>query len=68
MTIEYLKRELFLKLLLSSLNLLFFIRFDKFIKANNEESKSELELLQEQRDAKRRRIAYRGKRVHTDRK
>ncbi|XP_050532755.1 U11/U12 small nuclear ribonucleoprotein 48 kDa protein-like [Daktulosphaira vitifoliae] len=44
------------------------IESDKFIKANNEELKSELELLQEQRDAKRRRIAYRGKRVHTDRK
>ncbi|XP_025208768.1 U11/U12 small nuclear ribonucleoprotein 48 kDa protein-like [Melanaphis sacchari] len=30
--------------------------------------KTELELLQEQRDLKRRRVAYRGKRVHVDRK
>jgi hypothetical protein len=34
----------------------------------NEKPKTELELLQEQRDLKRRRVAYRGKRVHTDRK
>jgi len=30
--------------------------------------KTELDILQEQRDLKRRRVAYRGKRVHTDRK
>ncbi|VVC34746.1 Hypothetical protein CINCED_3A019783 [Cinara cedri] len=35
---------------------------------SNEKPKTELELLQEQRDSKRRRVAYRGKRVHTDRK
>lgn len=34
----------------------------------NEKPKTELEILQEQRDSKRRRTAYRGKRVHTDRK
>lgn len=33
-----------------------------------EKPKTELELMQEQRDSKRRRAAYRGKRVHTDRK
>ncbi|XP_050428667.1 U11/U12 small nuclear ribonucleoprotein 48 kDa protein-like isoform X2 [Adelges cooleyi] len=41
---------------------------DTFNKTDNEKTKTELELLQEQRDAKRRRVAYRGKRVHTDRK
>lgn len=35
---------------------------------NNEKPKTVLELLQEQRDLKRRRAAYRGKRVHSDRK
>lgn len=39
-----------------------------FFNKNNEKPKSELELLQEQRDLKRRRAAYRGKRVHSDRK
>lgn len=34
----------------------------------DEKPKSQLELLQEERDLKRRRAAYRGKRVHTDRK
>lgn len=34
----------------------------------NEKPKTELEILEEQRDLKRRRTAYRGKRVHTDRK
>lgn len=34
----------------------------------NDKPKTELEILQEQRDLKRRRTAYRGKRVHTDRK
>lgn len=34
----------------------------------DEKPKTEIELLQEQRDLKRRRAAYRGKRVHTDRK
>lgn len=34
----------------------------------NEKPKTELEILEEQRDLKRRRTAYRGKRVHTDKK
>lgn len=34
----------------------------------SEKPKTELDILQEQRDLKRRRAAYRGKRVHTDRK
>lgn len=34
----------------------------------DDKPKTEFELLQEQRDLKRRRTAYRGKRVHTDRK
>lgn len=34
----------------------------------DEKQKTELDILQEQRDLKRRRAAYRGKRVHTDRK
>lgn len=39
-----------------------------FINKTDDRPKTELELLQEQRDLKRRRTAYRGKRVHTDRK
>lgn len=34
----------------------------------DDKPKTELELLQEQRDLKRRSAAYRGKKVHTDRK
>lgn len=44
-----------------------FFRLDLF-NETNKKPKTELELLQEQRDLKRRRAAYRGKRVHTDRK
>ncbi|XP_027840715.1 U11/U12 small nuclear ribonucleoprotein 48 kDa protein-like [Aphis gossypii] len=39
-----------------------------FFNKTDDRPKTELELLQEQRDLKRRRTAYRGKRVHTDRK
>lgn len=45
-----------------------FLSVDLFNKSDNEKPKSELEIMQEQRDSKRRRVAYRGKRVHTDRK
>ncbi|XP_026812393.1 U11/U12 small nuclear ribonucleoprotein 48 kDa protein-like [Rhopalosiphum maidis] len=44
-----------------------FTGVDVFNKSDDK-PKTELELLQEQRDLKRRRAAYRGKRVHTDRK
>ncbi|KAF0763046.1 U11/U12 small nuclear ribonucleoprotein 48 kDa protein-like [Aphis craccivora] len=39
-----------------------------FFNKTDDRPKTELELLQEQRDLKRRRTAYRGKRIHTDRK
>lgn len=34
----------------------------------DDKPKNEFEVLQEQRDLKRRRAAYRGKKVHTDKK
>jgi len=34
----------------------------------DDKAKTDFEVLQEQRDLKRRRAAYRGKKVHTDRK
>lgn len=39
-----------------------------FFTKNDEKPKTELEVLEELRDLKRRRAAYRGKKVHTDKK
>lgn len=45
-----------------------FSSVDDICNKTDNKPKTELDILQEQRDLKRRRTAYRGRRVHTDRK